>query len=55
MIQDFKDEFEKKLPPEEDVINRNKRISSVYAQYYLENKTYSNGLGWLLLHLIILV
>ena len=38
MIQDFKDEFEKQLPPEEDVINRNKHISSVYAQYYLENQ-----------------
>ena len=38
MIQDFKDEFEKQLPPVEDVINRNKHISSVYAQYYLENQ-----------------
>lgn len=38
MIQDLKIEFEQKLPPEDDVINRNKRISSVYASLYLNNQ-----------------
>jgi hypothetical protein len=38
MIEDFKKEFELKLPPQEDVINRNKRISSIYAKYYLDHQ-----------------
>ncbi len=38
MIQRLKSEYELLLPPEEEVISRNKRISSVYAKLYLDNK-----------------
>ena len=37
MIEEYKKNFEDKLPNERDVINRNKAISSIYAGFYLEN------------------
>jgi len=36
-IQAYKESFESKLPKEEDVIARNKKISSMYAELYLEH------------------
>lgn len=36
-IDDYKRLFESNLPPETDVINRNKAISSIYADLYLKN------------------
>ena len=37
MIEEYKKKFEEKLPSKNDVINRNKVISSIYADFYLEN------------------
>jgi len=36
-IKEYKEQFESKLPPESEVIERNKKISSLYAQLYLDN------------------
>jgi len=36
-IKEYKEQFESKLPPESEVIDRNKKISSLYAQLYLDN------------------
>ena len=36
-ITDYKELFESKLPEEKDVINRNKAISSIYADLYLQH------------------
>ncbi len=36
-VSDYKEHFESKLPDERDVINRNKVISSIYADLYLAN------------------
>lgn len=37
-IKEYKEAFENKLPPIEDVVDRNKKISSIYAELYLQNK-----------------
>ena len=37
-IQDWKDYCNQMLPPEEDVVSRNHRITSIYAELYWSNR-----------------